>query len=401
MEWGSFLSCGGALPHRAAPQTAAYNGRVVTHRERVLAALEQRQPDRLPLDLGSARFTGMVKGAYDRLRAHLGFCAAGGILDRMQQVAGMDERVLACLDVDVRAFAQGAPDRGGEVELGDGRYRDEWGVVRRRPEGCHYYELDGSPLAGALTPAAIARHRWPDPTDPGLIRGLRERALALRASPYAVMYNARLNLVHTTQYLRGFEDWYCDLGQSQDLFRCLMQAVAEVLVELNHRALAEVGDLIDVVAFGDDVGLQDRPVCSPAMYRALIRPYHERFVETIRSHTGAKILYHTCGSVYRYIEDFIAIGIDALNPVQVGAKNMVPERLKREFGGRIAFWGGLDTQHVLPHGTADEVRAEVRRMFSILGPGGGYVLAAVHNIQPDVPPENVLAMFEAGRECRY
>jgi uroporphyrinogen decarboxylase len=173
-----------------------------------------------------------------------------------------------------------------------------------------------------------------------------------------------------------------------------MDAVGEVLFELNHRTLAEVGDLIDIVAFGDDVGQQDREICSVAAYRRLIRPYQERVVKTIRAHTKAKILYHTCGSVYRYINDFIDIGIDALNPVQVSAKNMDPAALKREFGDRIAFWGGIDSQRLLPHGTPGDVRAEVLRITGILGRGGGYVLAAVHNIQPDVPPENVVALFK-------
>ncbi len=373
----------------------------MTGRERILAALNFQQPDRLPMDVGSARFTGMVKGAYERLRYRLGYGDPPAILDRMQQVAAVDERILERLGVDVRAFAQNPPDRGGDVELPGCQYRDEWGVVRRKPEGVHYYELAGSPLAGAIDSGTIARHRWPDPGDPGITRGLRDEACRLRATGHAVMYNARFNLVHTTQYLRGFEDWYYDLGQDHDLFRCLMDAVIEVLEALNHRALAEIGDLVDIVAFGDDIGLQDRPVCSVPMYRQLIRPYQERIVATIRAHTQAKILYHTCGSVYRYIEDFIGIGIDALNPIQVRAKNMEPERLKQEFGGRIAFWGGIDSQHILPHGTPEEVRAEVRRMFGLLGAGGGYVLAAVHNVQPDVPPENVVAMFEEGRRCKY
>jgi uroporphyrinogen decarboxylase len=367
---------------------------VMTSRERVLAALEHREPDRLPRDLGTARFTGMVKPAYDRLCAHLGFGRPGALVDRMQQVVEMDEDVLRYLGVDVRAFSQGAPDRAADVELPDHRYRDEWGVVRRRPPGCHYYELDSCPLAGDITAQTIAAYAWPDPADPGLIRGLRQAALRLRETGYAVMYNARFNLVHTTQYLRGFEDWFADLGGDGCLFRCLMDAVGEVLFELNHRTLAEVGDLIDIVAFGDDIGQQDREICSLAAYRRLIRPYQERIVETIRAHTRAKILYHTCGSVYRYIGDFIDIGIDALNPVQVSAKNMDPAALKREFGDRIAFWGGIDSQRLLPHGTPDDVRAEVRRIAGILGRGGGYVLAAVHNIQPDVPPENVIAMFK-------
>ena len=373
----------------------------VTHRERVLAALEYREPDRVPMDVGSARFTGMVKAAYEGLRGRLGFGEPGAIIERMQQLVGMDERVLDALDVDVRAFAQGPADGARDIELPGDCYQDEWGVVRRKPAGCHYYELTHSPLAGEISAEDIARYPWPDPADPGITRGLREQAVRLRESGYAVMYNARFNIVHTAQYLRGFEDWYLDLGQNHGLFRSLIQAITEILVELNHRTLAEVGDLIDIVAFGDDVGLQDRSVCSLPMYRQLIRPAHERVVETIRAHTRAKILYHTCGSVYRYIEDFISIGIDALNPIQVRAKNMEPERLKREFGGRIVFWGGIDSQHVLPHGSPQDVADDVRRIFGILGTGGGYVLAAVHNIQPDVPPENILAVFAAGRECTY
>jgi uroporphyrinogen decarboxylase len=374
----------------------------MTHRERLLAALEHRQPDRVPLDIGTARFTSMVKPAYDNLRAYLGFGEEGRLIDRMQQLVEMDEAVLRHLDVDARAVSQGTPDRGGDEELSPEQYEDEWGVTRSKPPGCHYYELTRAPLAGKIDAQAIARYAFPDPSDPGRARGLRETVLRLhRTTDYAIIYNARYNLVHQTQYLRGFEDWYCDLGENHALFSCLSEAVAENMLATNALILPQVGDLVDIVAFGDDVGLEDRPVCSPAMYRKLIRPYQEKFVEQIRSLTGARILYHSCGSVYRLIEDFIELGIDALNPVQVTAKNMEPERLKREFGDRIAFWGGIDSRVVLPHGSPADVRAETRRMFDLMGPGGGYVLGAVHNIQPDVPPQNVLAMFAEGRDCVY
>ncbi len=372
-----------------------------THRDRVLKALSHQQPDRVPIDLGSARFTGMVKGACEKLCAYLGFGSPGPILDRMQQVVEVDERILEFLDADCRAFAQGPADGGGDTELPGDRYRDEWGVTRRRPPGCHYYELETSPLAGDIDARTIARYPFPDPADPGIIRGLRAKAFRLRETGYAVMYNARFNLVHTAQYLRGFEDWFLDLGQDHALFTCLLDAILDRLVELNHRTLAEVGDLIDVVAFGDDIGQQDRAVCSLPLYRKLIRPRQERIVETIRAHTKAKILYHTCGSVYTYIPDFIDIGIDALNPIQVTARNMEPARLKKEFGGRIAFWGAIDSQHLLPHGTPEQVRAGVRRAFETLGTNGGYIVAAVHNIQPDVPPENIVALFQAAKACTY
>ena len=366
----------------------------MTHRERVLAALEHRQPDRVPKDLGSSRVTGMVKASYEKLCEHLGFGKPGPVVDRMQQVVAIDEEVLRYFDVDVRAISQGAPDRGGDTELGPNRYRDEWGVVRRQPEGCHYYELELSPLAGEITAQHIARYSWPDPADSGRFRGLREAARLLReTTDFAIMYNARFHPVHLTQYLRGFNDWYIDLGGDQDLFACLMQAVTEILLEWNRLALRELGDYIDLVSFGDDVGTQDRAVCSLPVYRRLIRPAHERFVQMVREHTRAKIFYHTCGSVYAYLPDFIDIGIDALNPVQVTARNMQPERLKQEFGDRIAFWGGIDSQRILPQGTPAEVRAETSRMSYLMGAGGGYVLAAVHNIQPDVPPANICALF--------
>jgi uroporphyrinogen decarboxylase len=374
----------------------------LTHRERVLAALDHRRPDRLPIDLGSARFTGMVKPACENLCAYLGFGAPGALVDRMQQLVEVDERVLEWLDVDARSVSMGAPDRGGDVELDGDGFRDEWGVERFRPPGSIYYDMREGPLAGEIDAQAIARYPWPEPSDPGRFRGLRERALRIRQeTDYALIFNARFHLVHQTQYLRGFADWFMDLAGDPALFRCLMDAVLDVLIAMNRPALEAIGDLVDIVALGDDVGMQDRPVCSLELYRQMIRPYQERVVAAIREHTNAKILYHTCGSVYRFIPDFIDIGIDALNPVQVSARHMDPERLKREFGGRIAFWGGMDSQHLLPFGRPEEVRVGVRRMFELMGADGGYVLSAVHNIQPDVPPENIVAMFAEGRECGY
>ncbi|MCP5110508.1 MAG: hypothetical protein GY953_06695, partial [bacterium] len=164
----------------------------MTHRERLLTALAHRQPDRLPMDLGSARFTGMVKQAHDRLCDHLGFGETGGLIDMMQQLYDVDERVMEHLGVDARSVSLGAPDSGGDQMLPDGRHKDEWGVVRVRPEGCHYYELQECPLAGEITAADIANFPFPDPTDAGRFRGLRERALRLKQkTPYAVIFNAR------------------------------------------------------------------------------------------------------------------------------------------------------------------------------------------------------------------
>ncbi len=150
----------------------------------------------------------------------------------------------------------------------------------------------------------------------------------------------------------------------------------------------------------DDLGSQEATLLNPEIYRELIKPRHKRMVDAVKTHSDAKVLLHSCGAVSALLDDFIEVGFDAINPVQVGAKGMEPERLKAEFGDRITFWGGIDTQRVLPFGTPDEVRAEVRRIIDILGPGGGFVLNSVHNIQAEVPPENVVAMFDEARSYR-
>jgi uroporphyrinogen decarboxylase len=159
---------------------------------------------------------------------------------------------------------------------------------------------------------------------------------------------------------------------------------------------------IDLIYFGEDLGTQDSCMFDPdTIYPKYIKPRHRRMVETLKSLTGAKVCIHSCGSVYHFIEHFIDIGIDVLNPVQVTAKNMEPERLKADFGDRMCFWGGINTQRILPFGTPEEVAAETRRIIKILGRGGGYILNSVHNIQAEVPPENIVAMFDAGRAYTY
>jgi uroporphyrinogen decarboxylase len=178
----------------------------------------------------------------------------------------------------------------------------------------------------------------------------------------------------------------------------LLDLLTDNMLATAGDVLAEVGDLVDVVLVSDDLGMQDRTIVSPAMYRRLIKPRQARAFRVIHDHTPAALLYHTCGSIYAIIEDLIEIGVDALNPVQTNAANMEAVRLKTEFGDYISFWGRIDSSHILPRGTPAQVRAEVRRVIGALGPGGGYILNSVHNVQPGVPLENLLVMFEAARE---
>ena len=165
--------------------------------------------------------------------------------------------------------------------------------------------------------------------------------------------------------------------------------------------LDEVGDYVDVVSFPEDLGFQDRPFMRPELYRAKVKPYHRRLVEAIKSKTRAKVLIHSDGAVYRLIGDLIDIGVDALNPVQVSARDMDSARLKAEFGANMSFWGGIDTHHVLPAGTPEDVREEVKTRIGDLARGGGYVVGPVHNIQAEVPAENIVAMYDSALEYGY
>jgi uroporphyrinogen decarboxylase len=197
--------------------------------------------------------------------------------------------------------------------------------------------------------------------------------------------------------MRGYAASLEDLIVAPDFVEAFLERYLDFWTRLTKAALQALGGLVDLAMVGDDLGTQQGPLLSPALYRRLIKPFHARMVQTIKRF-GKPVLLHSCGSVAAFIPDLIDAGFDALNPVQVSARDMDSARLKREFGAQLTFWGGIDTQRVLPRGTPAEVRDEVRRRIADLGPGGGYVLAAVHNIQAEVPVENIVAMWEAARE---
>jgi uroporphyrinogen decarboxylase len=204
--------------------------------------------------------------------------------------------------------------------------------------------------------------------------------------------------VHTTQFVRGFEDWFTDLVADRKLAEALADAATDQSTALAAEILKVGGDLADIVACSDDMGFQGGPLISPELYRSLFKPRHKRYFDTVKKHTRAFIHFHSCGSIVKLLDDLIEIGVDAIHPVQVAAKDMDSASLKKRFGDRLSFWGGIDTQHVLPHGTTADVRAEVRRRIRDFAPGGGYILGAVHNLQAGVPIENIIAMYDGARE---
>ncbi len=378
----------------------------MTSRERLLAALDHRVPDRVPIDLGGNQ-TGIHRVAYENLLARLGLHETIAIMDLVQQLARPSEAVLERLGVDTRYVAAGAPDsfKGGVVRRERGGrmwedFEDEFGVVWSRPDDApNYFDISHSPLAG-LSLEQIRDYPFPDGGDPSRFAGLRERALRLRReTPYAVVAGISGVVYEICWYMRGLENLFIDMVERPEVLETIIDRTLRYWLDWFRGFLDEAGDVVDVIMIGDDLTGQDGPLFQPRVYRSIVKPRQKALVTYIKSRTKAKIWYHSCGSILPYIPDLLDNGIDALNPVQITARGMDPAGLKARFGDRLTFWGGaVNTQKTLPRGTPAEVREEVRRNLAAFMPGGGYVFANVHNIQADVPPDNVLALFDAARE---
>lgn len=376
---------------------------VWTCRERVMTALSLKEPDRVPLDLGGLRDSAVTAAAYERLGTFLGIEVADvSFMSRRSQTVFVEEQILDVLAVDTRPLCPGEPESLCSGSLSNETWRDAWGVEWYRPEGSLYWELKRSPLGGDVTTMDVLHYPWPDPHAPGVTEGLEDRLCRWReTTDCAVVLNLPSPLVHISQFLRGFETWYTDIVCNQALLESLLDACLEVNLAFAREVLAKVGRGVDVVRVPDDLGTQSGLQFSPNHYRKLFKPRHAKYLEVVHSCTDAKVLFHSCGSVHSVIGDLIDIGVDVLNPVQPRASGMDPGRLKREFGRHIAFWGAIDVQGVMPFGSEAEVRAEVQRRFMELGEGGGWVLAPAQNLQADVPPQNIVSLYKAGRELTY
>jgi len=363
-------------------------------RERVLCCLEHEEPDRVPIFFGTSGATSMLAAAYDQMKEFLGIQRQTKVFWRAIQYAIIDEEVMRRFGSDGRMLVPGPAPSRNERELGDDAFMDGWGILWRRTLGSHYFEIAEPPLKNADIDD-IAKHIWPDLSHPSRFFGLKEKALAIQKAGFAVVALSGISPFEFCYMLRGMENWFCDLVSNQDFVSTLMRKVTDLQFDATVKLLEEAGEYIDVLVTGDDLGSQAAPMISPVMYREQVKPFHAELLSAVKRRTKAKIFYHSCGNVYPLLDDLIEIGVDILNPVQVSATDMGDTaRLKKEYGRKLSFCGAIDTQYVLPHGTPNDVRAEVRRRIQDLGSGGGYILSAVHCIQPDVPPENVCTMFE-------
>jgi uroporphyrinogen decarboxylase len=375
-------------------------------RERIIAALNHQEPDRIPYDLGSTQVSTIHVVAYQRLREYLGMPKVEPtICDVVQQLALPDDDLIEKLGVDVRGlFPLNSHNwKINPVEVDDAlEFVDEWGMLQRRPKDVLYYSVWRSPLADeSVTIDDVHKYHFPDTGDPARIIGLRDLALKYRAEHKAVMIKGVLaGIFEMSQRVRGMQNIMMDLANNPDLACAFLDKMVELKIKFWEMALPQLGDLVDVISEADDYGTQESQLVSPRMFRQIFKPRLATLLKRIKELApNAKIFFHSDGNLRPILPDFAEIGVDILNPIHISAKGMEPAALKKDFGNQFVFWGGgVETQSVLPFGTPQQVKENVKKNINALAPGGGYVFNTIHNIQADVPPENVMAMIEAMRE---
>jgi len=366
----------------------------MTSKERVLRAIDHKETDRVPIDLGGCISSTIAVTAYDKLKEYLSIRSVTEILEQTFQIARVESSILEKLSIDTIGL-YGPPPGKGDYFTPDGEYVDMWSIRYAKAAGGLYYDNLAPPLQEAEI-KDIDEYPWPDPYDPATIAGLKDTAKGLADSPYAVVGspNGFTRIFEQAWQLRGMTELLTDFYMNKEFVHALFSKILEIQKGRWDCFLAEAGQYVDVVRVGDDVAMQSGPLMSPDTYRELIKPYHKEYLAFIKERTDAKILFHCCGGVADMIDDFIEIGVDILNPVQLSAEGMDGNMLKEKYGDQLIFWGGIDTMHVLCSGSPDDVREEVRTRINELYKSGGYVLCAVHNIQSDVAPENIVTMFD-------
>ena len=365
----------------------------LSSRERVRRTLDLQEPDRVPIDLGG-RVSNIHRDAYAALAAAHDLSAENMAYDPFYSVLNPDMRLWERLGIDFQYLYLKGPEYCKRAAFADGSYENEWGI-RVETVGIHSQRVT-HPLSQA-TVADLATFRWPDPYRPDRVAGLHQQARRLYEETGYALVAAPVNggLFEFGQHLRGMSSFLMDLISDKVFAAALLDRLLAVQKGLWEVFLREVGDYVEMVQLADDFGTQRSLLISPRVFREVFKPRYAELIRHIRRFTGAKVFLHCDGAIAPLIEDFIEIGVQVLNPLQPTAAGMDPVTIKARFGDRLAFHGAIDNQQLLPNGTPEEVTDAVRRVIGALAPGGGYILAAAHVIEPDIPIANVHAMFDA------
>ena len=406
-------------------------------RERVMAALEHREADRVPLDCGGTVVSGIDAIAYNNLKRHLG--VRGGetkIYHMVMQVALPEQWFRDRFETDVIDLADAYcqdPSEWKDWTLHGGspakvpawmpleRRGDTWvhlhrdgTVLGEMPAHSPYFDQTYWPAADSFDPERLPEYmdhiiwhtmsvpRWGTSGEPGYYEDLRMKAKRYyEQTPYAVAFNFGASLVETTQRILRHDNFFATLASEPVKMGAILDYLTEGYLAQAEKFVKAISGYVQIIRVTDDMGMQDRPQFSPRMYREIFKPRHKAIYDVLKKAGGAKIFMHCCGSVYRLIPDLIDAGVDILNPIQTSAAEMDPRRLKEEFGKDLVLWGGgCDNQSVLAHRGPSDVRREVEEKMAVLAPGGGYVFNQVHNIVQETPPENIVAMLETFRRHR-
>jgi len=380
-------------------------------RERILTTLDHREPDRVPFDLAGTTWTGIANGAYQKLRMFLGKDPEEPVwADVIQQIVIPSDEILKILEVDTRGLFpltshnwdvyDKLTDKGDNWE-----YHDEWSFTHHFPKtGGLWFSLVKHPMENIVPDVnEISRFNWPAASDRERIKGLREKAVRFKEQGKIVMLKGLCaGIFEMHQRFRRMTNALVDPLLYPEFSDLLIGKIADLKIEFWTMALAELADIVDVIAEADDYGTQESQLIDPDHFRLYYKPHITRIIEAMRKNApGAKIMFHSCGNVRPIIPDFIEMGVNILNPVHINAAGMEPYQLKKDFGKDIVFWGGgVDTQKILARGTPGEVSDDVAKNIDALAPGGGFVFAAVHNIQSEVPPQNIISMVESIKKFR-
>ena len=375
----------------------------MTSKERVLATINHEEPDRVPIVLGVSNATGIKMKTYQQIKALEGIEAPDEYIYDWPGLgtAKVDETTLQRLQADVRGVLDLEPEAIREAN----RMRPE-GVPYRDSWRWDYYanlqegdpRADKPPFRDVDTIDAVFDYPWPDTDDPTRYAHIKAQARKLaEANEYVIMGTPWLLFpFERANGMQGMDQFLLNMALNPDFAKALLGKLTEISKEIMGHFLAEAGQYIDIIKIGDDLGTQESLLISPKMYREILKPFHADLIAFTKERTDARLMFHTDGDVFNLIDDFIEIGVDILNPIQTSAGSMSDlEGLKKNFGDRMVFCGGIDTHKVLPEGSPDEVQQEVRRVISALGKGGGYMVGGVHTIMNDVPAENVLAMVDS------
>lgn len=412
----------------------------MTSRERVMMALEHKEPDKLPIDCGGMQSTGIMGIAYNNLKKYLGMPEGETkMYDPVQQLAIPEQWYLDNFQIDVvdlsRAYANN-PDDWFDWTLPDGstakmpawlhfEHRDdEWicidedgDITARMPKGTDYFTQMIYPLRGIRRDnfddlvkqmgksmwAHMSGPLWKNADKPEFWSTLRQTAKKMyEESDYAIMLGFGGNLFEWGQFLYRTDEFLMNLMTNRREMEKMLDTLTEIHLEKLDRTLEAISGYVQIIQMGDDLGTQGGPMIDPKLYHELFFPRHKKIYQRVKDKSDIRVFLHSCGGIYEFIPDLIEAGVDVLNPVQIGAKGMDPKVLKNEFGNDLVFWGGgVDTQHVLSLATPDEVRRDVRKNCEVFMKNGGFIFCQVHNIVAGVSPENVVAMYEEANNIRY